>query len=79
MSKKAHNGSAASSPSSQQHATSHAHMHANSEISREQLVERYIRDERDHRSLAVEQYDQCQEEAKRGKVERLKEIVGERY
>jgi len=54
-------------------------MHANSEISREQLVERYIRDERDHRSLAVEQYDQCQEEAKRGKVERLKEIVGERY
>jgi hypothetical protein len=36
-------------------------------------------DERDHRSYAVTEYDPLQEEARRRREERLREVVGRGY
>jgi len=38
-----------------------------------------MKDERDHRSYAVREYDPLQEEGKRRREERVKEVVGRGY
>ena len=72
-SKKGHNGSARGS------SNSHSHNHKHHSKEKDQLVDRFVRDERDYRSYAVTEYDPLQEEARRRRDERLKDVVGRRY
>jgi hypothetical protein len=77
MSKKAHNGSGTGSSS--HNTNSHPHMHANSQTSHESLVERYLKDQGDYRSLAVPEFDGWQEAVKKRRIEELREILGKKY
>lgn len=43
---------------------------------RERLLDRYERDERDHKSLAVAQYDAYQADARKRHEEELRNMVG---
>jgi hypothetical protein len=75
-SKKGHNGSARGSS----HSHSHKHKHHSKESEgKDKLVDRFVRDERDYRSYAVTEYDPLQEEARRRREERLRDVVGRRY
>ncbi|KAL5327700.1 hypothetical protein ACEPPN_005404 [Leptodophora sp. 'Broadleaf-Isolate-01'] len=80
---KAHSGSQKGSSSSTS-STSHKHKHISSfsstkKKSSEDRVERFVQDERDHRSLAVEEFDAHQEAAKQSHVEKLKDVVKKEY
>ncbi|CZT10878.1 uncharacterized protein RAG0_15210 [Rhynchosporium agropyri] len=80
--------------SSQSHAPSHTSKHHSSpssssspknstsnskSVTNPETLERFVRDERDHRSYAVEQYDAYQEAEKRKREERLRDVVGKKY
>jgi hypothetical protein len=90
-SKKAHNGSDKGLKSSKRvhndssqgtslHSLSHTHTHTHSQQwAQEELIERYVSDERDYRSYAVKEYDLCQEEARRKHDEGLREVMGKKY
>lgn len=73
---KAHNGSANGSST---HEASYPPSTSNGTHISSKQVDRYVADERDHRSYAVEEYDPHQEAAKKRKRESLKEVVDRRY
>ena len=77
-SQKGHNGSARGSSHSHSHSHKHKH-HSKESEGKTKLVDRFLRDERDHRSYAVTEYDPLQEEAQRRREERLRDVVGRRY
>lgn len=80
---KAHNGSAkgsSSATSSTSKAHSYKHKHNSSkDQSGEETVERFVQDDRDHRSFAVAEYDVHQVDAKKRHAEKLKDVVGKKY
>jgi len=81
-SKKANNGSTKSS--SHKSSTHHQSSKTSSKTSgssteREERVEKYVQDGRDHRSYAVQEYDPYQEAAKGQHREQLKEVVYKKY
>ncbi|CZT09614.1 uncharacterized protein RCO7_03719 [Rhynchosporium graminicola] len=89
-----HSGSSShKSTSSQSHSLSRTSKHHSSSsssspknstsnsksVSNPETLERFVRDERDHRSYAVEQYDAYQEAEKRKREERLRDVVRKKY
>jgi hypothetical protein len=75
LSTKAQNGSSRSSSSrSSGSSDKKSHKHSSSRSSKES-VERYVQDERDYRSHAVQEYDACQEASRREHSERLRDVV----
>jgi hypothetical protein len=72
---KAHNGSSRST-SSQSSGSSHrkSHKHSSSHSSKEP-VQRYVQDERDYRSHAVQEYDAYQDISRREHSEKLKDVI----
>ena len=80
LSTKAHNGSSkCGHQSSHKHIhSSHSHSHS-SRSDKSAIVERFIHDERDHRSLAVKEYDAHQGAARRRHEEELRGVVGMQY
>jgi hypothetical protein len=72
---KAHNGSSRST-SSKSSGSSHrkSHKHSSSHSSNEP-VERFVQDERDYRSHAVQEYDAYQEASRKKHSEMLRDVV----
>ncbi|KAG4444400.1 hypothetical protein IFR05_000165 [Cadophora sp. M221] len=81
---KAHSGSHKGS-ASRTSSTSHKHKYSTpsssttKKMSSEERVERFVQDERDHRSLVVEEFDNHQEAAKQSHGEKLKDVVEKEY
>ena len=77
---KAQSGSQKGS-SSHKSTSSHKHKYSSSsqKKSSEERVERFIQDARDHKSLAVKEYDGHQEAAKQSHLESLKDVVRREY
>ena len=79
-SKKAHHGSAKSGSS---HKSSSNHHHdfygSSSQAEQEQLVDRYVNDERDYKSYAVEEYDPHQGAAQLQHQAQLREVLKRDY
>lgn len=72
---KAHNGSSRSTLSqSSGSSDKKSHKHSSSQ-SRNEPVERYVQEESDYRSNAVQEYDVCQEASRREHSERLKDVM----
>lgn len=74
---KAHNGS-----SKNGHSSSHKHTqksHKSKDDEKADIVERFVRDERDHRSYAVSEFDAHQEAARRRHRDELASVVGKGY
>ncbi|KAI9051977.1 hypothetical protein LZ554_004231 [Drepanopeziza brunnea f. sp. 'monogermtubi'] len=80
---KAYSGSAKGA-ASHVSAASHVHAHnhngsSSKKHSGTENLDRYVQDERDHRSLAVAEYDAHQQEAKERHVEQLNDVVNQNY
>jgi hypothetical protein len=81
---KAHNGSSKSGHKASPYHSSLPHEHSHSSHGAAQsdkgaTVERFMHDERDHRSFAIKEFDEHQEEARRKHEEVLRVVVGKRY
>ena len=81
---KAHSGSHRGSSSSHNSNSSHSHTHSTSSSSSKnksssEIVDRFVREERDHRSFAVEEFDAHQESAKQSHADMLVDAVGKNY
>ncbi|KAL2061297.1 hypothetical protein VTL71DRAFT_7570 [Oculimacula yallundae] len=84
---KGHNGSHKGSLSSRRETFTTSDKHKTSASSKQKQksgagegsVERFVRDERDYRSFAVEEYDPHQEAAKQSHAEKLKDVVQKKY
>jgi hypothetical protein len=74
-SKKAYNGSAKDSSSTHKH----RHKYSHSSKSSQEPVDKYVKDERDHRSYAVTEYDPYQQEARKEREDRIRDVVERRY
>ncbi len=70
------NGSSSSRAS---HSYSYPNTQTGQPNSAQETVDRFVRDERDHRSFAVVEYDACQEAARTKHAQALKEVVGKKY
>jgi len=80
---KAHSGSHKGS-SSHRSKTSHSHKHSKSSSSSknkssDEIVDRFVREDRDHRSFAVEEFDAHQESAKQSHADILRDAVEKNY
>jgi hypothetical protein len=78
FSTKAHNGSSKGSRSPAPHKNTHSSHHHVSQPT-EKAVDRFMGDERDHRSYVVKEYDAHQKEAKQKHQEGLVDVVRKRY
>lgn len=81
---KAHSGSHGGSSSSHNSTSSHSHTHStisssSKDKSSSEIVDRFVREERDHRSFAVEEFDAHQESAKQSHADTLMDVVGKNY
>jgi hypothetical protein len=74
-SKKAYNGSAKDSSSTHKH----KHKYSHSSKSPQETVDKYVKDERDYRSYAVTEYDPYQQEARKERQDRIRDVVERSY